>query len=178
MTDDRKPPAAKPPIATPFPGGNKRPITSADRDVRVPFVPPRGVGLTRAPSAIEPREVNFESKTPIGTEPEVWRALREFRKQTNEAHEAIKIDVTCLKSNVTELDKKVDGVLINHGETMGKLEILVEDRNDQRLARERAAIEAARWSRFWRHAWLKVIGGVFSAGVLVELVKWLVERYR
>lgn len=72
-----------------------------------PRTPPRGVGLTQAPRG----EFNFESKTPVGTEPELWRALREFRQSAQQTDESIKFEVQELREGHIEIKTKLNTIL-------------------------------------------------------------------
>jgi len=78
---------------------------------RTARTPPRGVGLTEPPPPPRGEFENFESKTPIGTEPHIWRALREFQKQNQLTDEAIKFDVQVLREGHLVIGTKLDTLL-------------------------------------------------------------------
>lgn len=85
-------------------------VGDRNEDRSVKLKAPRGVGLTEPPT-VPKGEFNFESKTPVGTEPHIWRALREFQKQNQGENEAIKLDVQELREGHIEVKTKLDTII-------------------------------------------------------------------
>ncbi|MBA3841164.1 MAG: hypothetical protein H0X39_00835 [Actinobacteria bacterium] len=56
-------------------------------------------------------EFSFESHTPVGTEPELWRALREFRQASQLADEAQKLEVQRIRERYIEIETKLTTIV-------------------------------------------------------------------
>jgi hypothetical protein len=141
-------------------------VTDDDRrDRRTVRTPPRGVGLTRTPviraatapyGSSVPEAIDFDSKTPVGAEPDYWRAMRKFQSDNNEANASIKRMQDVLSQRLAELAPRV--------------EILVGEKNKRDKEEEET-------TKFRRTLMIAVVTASGSGAGLWELVKWLVHAH-
>jgi hypothetical protein len=120
---------------------------------------------------------DYEEPTGVGTDPQVFRAVKRLRQEHDK-----------LSGKVDTLDEKLDGVTVSNALVVGKLEILTTTltrprthSSDLRHAvtstlAERVLAEQQESVKFSRALTLKVVGGLFSAGAIGALVTWLLQR--
>ena len=152
------------------------------RDIRVPKERP----LTPAEGA--PISAWHEEPTGVHTDAQVFRGLKalgeEMQKNKLEAakaHGALKTELVDLKTTVDQRLTKQDTVLANQNVVLsrmaGQLDVLVPMARTRPTSSETKAIvdKALKTSAttFRRDLILKIVGGVFSAGVLGALIHWM-----
>ncbi len=139
-----------------------------ERDVYVRKTPARGV------------EEFEDEPTGVGTDPQVFRAVKRLRAEQDK-----------LGAKVEKIDEKLDGVAESNAMVVGKLEILTTTLNrprtvssDVRFIQQTTHATLAdkvldahvEGKRFSRALILKIVGGVFSAGVLGAVFHWLLQK--
>jgi hypothetical protein len=145
--------------------------TNADRDIYYAKTPARGVPIG---------DFSAEEVTGVHTDPQVFRAVKQLR------HEQDK-----LTDKVERIDHKLDNVAESNAMVVGKLEILTTTLNrprtlssDIRMIQQTTTATLAEKvlddhkesKRFSRAVILKIVTGVFSAGVLGAVVMWLLQK--
>lgn len=114
---------------------------------------PRGVPIVPPP----PRSI-FEDGTPPSMDPSTWHALVEIRAEQDVKHLQV-------RGEILEVRKDVSTLAVRHAEVGADVRTLLDDRTEER--KERCARIA-----FWRGVTLKVLGGLFSGGVILAVIHW------
>lgn len=155
-------------------------VVTRDRDVRVP--------KELAPAEGAPLQPWHEEPTGVHTDAQVFRAVKALGEemQANKleaarAHGALKTEISEFKAVVDARLTKQDTVLASQNVTLsrmaGQLDVLVPRYRARPSSSETKAIvdKAIETSttKFRRDVILKVVGGLFSAGVLGALVHWM-----
>jgi len=194
MADDPKHSRQTSPRGLPIPRvvTEKGSARVGDRDRYLPKTPSGG---TRTHESWE------DDHTPPTTDPALYRAIRTLKHDLQEHAQELgelTTQVAVIHARTDEfgkvierLDEKQDEQTNKLATISGQLGIIIDDRHRHLAVTETRAIVQSttresmadrvltleeRRQKFWSQVWVKVVGGVFSGGVLVALVGLIASR--